>query len=89
MIAMTANCISYSSYSGISISEFNAFSRKIKNWKDYSIAVFSWVFSVTIRISFVCGVRMRVGGDTFFKCSYVVLVQVNVHEGVSNSLFCC
>ena len=89
MIGMTANFVSYSSYSGISISEFNAFSRKIKSWKDNSITVFSWVFSVTIRISFVGGVVIRVGGDTFFKCSYVVLVQVNVHEGVSNSLFCC
>ena len=56
MIGMTTNFISYCSNSVIDISKSNAFSGKIKRWKDNSIAVFSWIFSIAIRVSFVVGV---------------------------------
>ena len=41
MIGMTTNLISYSSGSGIVIFEFNAFSGKIKSWKENNITIFS------------------------------------------------
>lgn len=89
MIEMTANFIGHSSYTGMTISGSNVFGRNVKFWEDNSITVFSWTFSIAIRISFVVGDGIRVGGYALFKCSYVFLSKVDVHEGGNGSLFCC
>ena len=76
---MTANFIGYSSYMDSAISKSDAFGGEIKCWEYNSITVFSWIFSITIGISFVVGVGSCVGGSAFLKCGNAILGKIGVH----------
>ena len=76
---MTANFIGYSNYTSIAISKSIAFVGEIKGWEYNSITVFSWIFSIIIRIAFVVEVGSRVRGNAFFKCGNIFLGKVDVY----------